>query len=121
MSDRERTRENDFSVSGIILRVLLTTLVVGIAAFLTPGFRIENLWSLIVAGVVIAALDYLIERFTGIDASPFGRGIIGFVVSVVILYATSFLVAGFNISFWGAIIGALAIGIIDVVIPGRSM
>jgi uncharacterized membrane protein YvlD (DUF360 family) len=42
-------------------------------------------------------------------------------VAAIILYATKFIVPGFNISIWGAIIGALVIGILDVIIPGRAM
>lgn len=119
--DTRDNRTNDWSIGEIIIRLIVTAIVVGIAAFLTPGFSIDNLWSLLMAAVVIALLDYLIQRFTGVNASPFGRGITGFIVAAIILYATKFIVPGFNISVWGAIIGALVIGIIDVIIPGRAM
>lgn len=121
MADKERKREENINIASIVLRVLLTALVVGIAAFLTPGFSIENIWALLLAGVVIGGLDYLIEKIAGIDASPFGRGIVGFIVAGVILYITRFIVPGFNISVAGAVIGALVIGIIDVFVPGRVM
>ena len=89
-NDRERNRTDDKSkdwdISEIIIRVLVTGIVVGIAAFLTPGFSINNLWSLLLAAVVIALLDYLIQRFTGIGVSSFGRGITGFIVAAIILY-----------------------------------
>lgn len=120
--NNNRTRDNkSISVGEIILRIVITAIVVGVAAFLTPGFTINNLWSLLLAAVVIALLDYFIQKIAGIDASPFGRGITGFIVSAIILYVTKFIVPGFNISVWGAIIGALVIGIIDVIIPGRAM
>ena len=70
----------------ILIRILVTAIVVGIAAFLTPGFSINNLWSLILAAVVITLLDYLIQ-ITGVNATPFGRGITGFIVAAIILYA----------------------------------
>lgn len=119
--DTRDNRTEDWSIGELIIRLIVTAIVVGIAAFLTPGFSIDNLWSLIMAAIVIAVLDYLIQRFTGVNASPFGRGITGFIVAAIILYATKFIVPGFNISVWGAIIGALVIGIIDVIIPGRAM
>lgn len=125
-NNRDRNRTNtdntkDWDIGEILIRLLVTAIVVGIAAFLTPGFSINNLWSLILAAVVIALLDYLVQKFAGVNASPFGRGITGFIVAAIILYATKFIVPGFNISVWGAIIGALVIGIIDVIIPGRAM
>ncbi|NLY76773.1 MAG: phage holin family protein [Tissierellia bacterium] len=126
-NNNERNRETsdnrttDWNIGELIIRLIVTAIVIGIAAFLTPGFSIDNLWSLIMAAIVIAVLDYLIQKFTGVNASPFGRGITGFIVAAIILYATKFIVPGFNISLWGAIIGALVIGIIDVIIPGRAM
>lgn len=124
MDNNERNRNTDekheFSIGEMLLRVVITSIVIAIAAFFTPGFSIDGLWSVILAAVVIGVIDYLIQRFTGIDASPFGRGIAGFLLTALILYITQFIVAGFNISFWGAIIGALVIGIIDAIMPGRE-
>ena len=123
-NNRNRTNEdrtNDWDIGEILIRILVTAIVVGIAAFVTPGFSINNLWSLILAAVVIALLDYLIQKFTGVNATPFGRGITGFIVAAIILYATKFIVPGFNISVWGAIIGALVIGIVDIIIPGSAV
>ncbi|NLX62625.1 MAG: phage holin family protein [Tissierellia bacterium] len=117
----DKNRTNDWNIGELLIRLLVTAIVVGITAFLTPGFSIDSLWSLILAAIVIAVLDYLIQRFTGVNATPFGRGITGFIVSAIILYATRFIVPGFEISVWGAIIGALVIGIVDMIIPGRAM
>lgn len=117
---RNRNVDKDFSIGEMLLRVLITSIVVAIAAYFTPGFTIDGIWSLLLAAVVIGVLDYLIQRFTGIDASPFGRGVTGFLVAAIILYVTKFIVPGLNISIWGAIIGALVIGIIDAIIPGRE-
>ncbi|TJX12967.1 phage holin family protein [Tissierella creatinini] len=120
-NDRTRDRDNDFSIGELLLRVLITSIVVAIAAFFTPGFTIDGMWSLLLAAVVIGVLDYLIQKFTGVNASPFGRGLSGFLVAAIILYVTKFIVPGFNISIWGAIIGALVIGIVDAIMPGRAM
>ena len=119
--NRDRERDNDFSIGEMLIRVLVTAIVVAIAAYFTPGFTIDSIWSLLLAAVVIGVLDHLIQRFTGVNASPFGRGITGFLVAAIILYVTKFIVPGFHISVWGAIIGALVIGIVDAIIPGRAM
>ena len=118
---RDKEKDNDFNIGEMLLRVLITSIVVAIAAYFTPGFTIDGLWSLLLAAVVIGVLDYLIQKFTGVNASPFGRGISGFLVAAIILYVTKFIVPGFNISLWGAIIGALVIGIVDAIMPGRAM
>lgn len=118
--NRNDERKNEFNLGEMLLRVVITAIVIAIAAFFTPGFTIDGLGSVLLAAVVIGVLDYLIQKFTGIDASPFGRGIAGFLLTALILYLTQFVVRGFNISLWGAIIAALVIGIIDAIMPGRD-
>ena len=119
--DRGRERDDNFDIGHMLMRILVTAIVVAIAAYCPPGCTIDGLWSLLLAAIVIGVLDHLVQRFTGVNASPFGRGISGFLVAAIILYVTKFIVSGFNISVWGALIGALAIGIVDAIIPGRAM
>lgn len=102
-------------------RMLLTAVILAITSFFTPGFSISGLWSFILAAIVISVLDYLVESFMGVDASPFGRGIKGFVIAAVIIYVTQFIVPTMSVSIIGALLAALAIGILDAVMPGRAM
>ena len=116
-----KNRDGDFNIGHMLIRILVTAIVVAIAAYFTPGFTIDGIWSLVLAAIVIGVMDHLIQRFTGVNASPFGRGISGFLVAALILYVTKFIVSGFNISVWGALVGALIIGVVDAIIPGRAM
>lgn len=102
----------------IIGRLVTAAIVLAITAFFTPGFSISNFWTLVAAAVVLTILDYLITKFTGLHASSFGKGFIGFVLAAVILYVTQFFVAGYTISWIAAIIGAIVYGIVDYFIPG---
>ena len=104
----------------IIGRLVASAIVLAITAFFTPGFSINNIWALIIAAVVLAVMDYLITKFTGLNASPFGKGFVGFALSAIILYATQFFVAGYSISWMAAIIGALIYGVIDYFITGNQ-
>lgn len=114
-----RTQQADSWV-GLILRLILSAIVIAIAAFLTPGFSISSIWAVLLAAIIITVVDYLIQRMTDFQASPFGRGFSGFIISAIVLYGTQFLVPTMRVSIWGALIGALVIGIIDVIIPGKT-
>jgi putative membrane protein len=104
----------------IIGRLIAAAVVLAITAFFTPGFAINNIWSLAIAAIVLTVLDYLIIKFTGLHASPFGKGFVGFAISAIILYATQFFVAGYTISWMAAIIGALIYGVVDYFLPGNQ-
>ena len=121
MSNSEsNTRSNTSSVWQIIGRLVTAAIVLGITAFFTPGFSINNIWTLAIAAIVLTVMDFLIAKFTGLHASPFGKGFIGFALAAVVLYVTQFFVAGYSISWMAAIIGALIYGVIDYFIPGTQ-
>lgn len=122
MGQSNNVNENkNGSILGWIGRLILVAVILGITSFLTPGFSINGLWSYLLAAVVITVLDYLVETFMGVDASPFGKGVKGFVIAAVILYLAQFLVPNLRVSIFGALIAALVIGVLDAIFPSRVM
>ena len=119
MNTNTQTKSNTKStVWQIVGRLVTAGIVLAITAFFTPGFEINNFWALAAAAVVLTVLDYLIIKLTGLHASPFGKGFVGFVLSAVVLYVTQYFVAGYAISWIAAIVGALVYGVVDYFIPG---
>lgn len=88
--------------------------------FFTPGFHIANFWTLAISAIVLTVIDYLIVKFTGLHASSFGKGFVGFVLSAIVLYVTQYFVAGYTISWMAAIVGALIYGVVDYFLPGEQ-
>ncbi|WP_315070158.1 phage holin family protein [uncultured Clostridium sp.] len=122
--DKDNSTKQNFNSKSIwswLGRLVLTAVILAIVSFFTPGFSITGMWSYLIAALVISILDYLVEAFMGVDASPFGRGIKGFVVAAIILYIAQFFVPTMSVSIIGAILAALAIGIVDAIIPGKAM
>ena len=103
--------------AGVVLRFITSAVILAITAFFTPGFTISNVWALALAAVVLTVIDYLIARFTGLHASTFGKGFIGFVLAAIVLYITQYFVSGYSISWIAAIIGALIYGVVDYFVP----
>lgn len=119
-SQSETNQNAGSSIWQIIGRLVTAAIVLAITAFFTPGFTINNIWALAFAAIVLSILDYLITKFTGIGASPFGKGFVGFALAAITLYVTQFFVAGYSISWLAAIIGALIYGVVDYFIPGTT-
>ena len=115
-----QTKSGTSMVWQVIGRLATAAIVLAITAFFTPGFQINSIWTLIVAAIVLTAIDYLIVKFTGLHASSFGKGFVGFVLSAIVLYVTQYFVAGYTISWMAAIIGALIYGVVDYFLPGEQ-
>ena len=94
MEHKENERKEDSGSTFLrwIGRLLLVAVVLVITSYLTPGFSINGMWSFLVAALVISILDFLAESLMKVDASPFGKGIKGFVISVIIIYVAQFFV-----------------------------
>ena len=112
---RNYSRSNTFAQ--VILRFVTSAVILAITAFFTPGFTINNIWALALAAVVLTVIAFLLVKFTGLHASAFRKGFVGFVLAAVVLYATQFFVAGYSISWIAAMIGALIYGVVDYFIP----
>lgn len=119
-SQSETNQNTGSGIWQVVGRLIAAAVVLAITAFFTPGFTINNIWALAIATIVLAVMDYLISKFTGIQASPFGKGFVGFALAAITLYVTQFFVAGYSISWLAAIIGALIYGVVDYFLPGST-
>lgn len=119
-NNQAKTSSGMSTLGQIALRFVTSAIILAITAFFTPGFTISNFWALALGAIVLTVMDYLIVKFTGLDANPFGKGFVGFILAAAILYLTQFFVAGYSISWIAAIIGALIYGVVDYIIPGKQ-
>lgn len=116
-----KSSTTDWTVAGIVIRLIASAVVLAITAFLVPEFSITGIGPLIISAIVLTVLDFLFVKLLGIEASPFGRGIVGFVSAAIILYLTQFFVPGYSITVLSAIIGAIVYGIVTYLIPGNEV
>lgn len=101
----------------LLIKVLVSGLAILLTSALSIGIQTDGYTTAILAAVVIGILDWAINKFTGVDASPFGRGAVGFIVAALILYITGRIVDGFNVTIIGALVGAIVLGIVDSFLP----
>ena len=82
---QSNTTTGTSTVWQIVGRLVTAAIVLAITAFFTPNFSINNIWSLALAAVILTVMDYLIVKFTGLHASPFGKGFVGFALAAITL------------------------------------
>ncbi|MGL5642614.1 MAG: phage holin family protein [Paraclostridium sp.] len=120
-NNNDKKSENNNSLLRWIGRFILVAIILVITSFVTPGFTINGMWSFLIAAIVISGLDFLVELLMGVDASPFGKGIKGFVISAIIIYLAQFLVPNMGVTIIGALLASIVIGILDAIFPARAM
>lgn len=101
----------------MIIRFIVSALVLMFVGFLIPGFGPISFLNALIAAVVISLLGYGIEALFGKKISPQGRGIVGFLVSAVVIYLAQFIVPDLDVTILGALIAAVIIGVIDLFVP----
>jgi putative membrane protein len=105
---------------GHVVRFIVSAIVLMIVGYIVPQFSVGGFWSALFLALVIAALGWIVEGIFGKRVSPFGRGIVGFLASAVVIWIAQFIVGGVTVTWLGAILAALVIGIIDLFIPVSS-
>ena len=109
---------NKFAIiKSFFIKIITSSIILAITAFFTPYFEITTIFSLIVAGFVLTIIDYLFNLLLGNNLSAIARGIIAFLVSIVVLYGIQFVVPSYVISLPSAIVGSIIYSIIASHIP----
>jgi putative membrane protein len=107
-------------ILGHVVRFIVSAIVLMIVGWLVPRFSVGGFWSALFLALVIAVLGWIIEGIFGKRITPFGRGIVGFLSSALVIWLAQFVVGGVRATIIGAILAALVIGIIDLFIPVAS-
>jgi uncharacterized membrane protein YvlD (DUF360 family) len=102
---------------GHVVRFIVSAIVLMIVGYMVPQFSVGGFWSALFLALVIAAFGWIIEGIFGRRVTPFGRGIVGFLASAIVIWLAQFIVGNVYVTWLGAILAALAIGIIDLFIP----
>jgi uncharacterized membrane protein YvlD (DUF360 family) len=107
----------DLDWMGAVVRFIVSALVLMLVGFLLPGFRTLTFFNALFAAVVISVLGWVAESLLGKNVSPYGRGVVGFIVSAITIWVAQYIVPGMEVSVIGALLAAFVIGIIDLFVP----
>ena len=89
-----------------------------VATWLLPGLDYgEDWWALVLAGLVFTIVNSFVKPVLAILSIPFiivTLGLFYFLINVLMLYITSWIVPAFTISsFWWAVLGAIIVSIVN--------
>jgi putative membrane protein len=106
------------NVFSAIVRFVVSALVLMFVGWISGGVQVGGFWGALFASLVIAGLGWAAQALLGRGASPFNRGLAGFIASAVVIWLTGALFPGWlTVTWWGALVAAFVIGLLDSVVP----
>lgn len=89
----------------ILVRWLLSSLSIMVAAYLLPGIHVENFLTALVVAIVLGILNAVVKPLIIVLTLPITiltMGLFTFVINAILILLTSLLVSGFHVDgfFW---------------------
>ncbi len=108
----------------LIIEILLMGAAVAIAAYLIPGVTVDNYWSAIIAGALIAIANSTIGTILRVLTFPVNfltLGLMSFTITVLMVLLVDNLMTSFNTrGFWSACIFAIVLSLIKMIFGGLN-
>ena len=105
---------------GFLLRIVVYTLALLLAAQVVPGLRLEGLASALVAGLLLGLVNAIVRPILVVLTFPITLltlGLFLLVLNAFCLWLVSVFVTGFHVDgFWPAFWGALLVSIVSWVL-----
>ncbi len=119
MEQTFNNRKDFLRLKQMSIRYISCISIFALTLLFTPNFEISSFPIFLLSSLCIITLDYLMATISSIHDLPLGRGIVGFVAAAVIIYVTSYIVAGYSINITSSLIAASIYGLIDSLIPNN--
>ena len=103
-----------------LVRLFIAIIILGITAFFTPGFELNNLVVLAIAVCILTFVDFFIGNFTRLFYHPYMKLIIGFVLACLALYYVQYFLIGYTLSLIPIVLGAIVYGLVDYMLPNEE-
>ncbi len=106
-----------------ILSLLLTGLVITVAAYIIPGAYVANFGWAIVTGLVISLVNTLIGSILRLFTFPINWltfGLVSFIITVLMIQLSDTILGNkFEVSgFWNAALFAIVVAVLEMILEG---
>jgi len=105
---------------GILLRWLMLTAAILLAAYLVSGIEVHGFWSAFLAAAILGILNAFFRPILLILTLPLNiltLGLFTFVINAFLLKMVSGVISGFEVhGFWPAVLGSVVISIVSWVL-----
>lgn len=100
----------------LILRLLLNTLAVAVAAYVLPGVRVDGPAAAFVVAIVLGVINVVLRPILVLLTLPITvvtLGLFMFVINACMILLTDWIVPGFEVAgFWWALLFSLVVSLV---------
>jgi len=104
-------------VKGLVIRWLILTVAILLAAYLIDGIHVSGFLAGLLAAAVLGVLNVLLRPVLILLTLPINiltLGLFTFLINAFLLKMTSGVIPGFDVTgFWSAVLGALVISLMN--------
>jgi putative membrane protein len=104
-------------MKGLLIRWLILTVAIMVAAHVIEGIEVKGFWSAFLAAAILGVLNALFRPILIILTLPINiltLGLFTFVINAVLLMMVSGVIGGFEVhGFWAALLGSLLISVVS--------
>lgn len=101
-------------------KLLINTLALIVTTWIVPGFTISEIWTAVLAAIVLGVVNTFIRPIMLLITLPFNiitLGLFTFVVNAIMLWLTAYFVSGFRIENWlSAILAAIVLAVVSTIL-----
>jgi putative membrane protein len=104
----------------LLIKWLIMTLSVGIAAYLIPGIAVSGFFSALLVALFLGVINVLVRPFLILITLPINiltLGLFTFVINAVLVLLASKVVPGFEVrGFWWAMLFSIVLSIVQYIL-----
>jgi putative membrane protein len=105
---------------GFVLRVIINTLAIVVAAKLVPGIEVDGVLAAIAAGLLLGVVNAVVRPVLLVLTLPITLVTLGLfllVLNGLCFWLVAAVVKGFQVAgFWSAVLGALVVSVVSWVV-----
>jgi putative membrane protein len=102
---------------GLVTKLVIRTLAVGVAAYVVPGVEVTGLWGAVVAAIVLGILNSVLRPILLILTIPINLmtlGLFTLVINIAMILLTAKIVPGFEVAgFWAAFLFSIVLWLVN--------
>ena len=100
-----------------ILNLLIPLVVLYSIGYFVPGFSALTIGWLIFLAVLIWFGNWVVNRVLEQKTDNFGRGVISFLVSAVVIFTFTLMIEGGNVPLASSLVAAVIIALLSMIVP----